>query len=228
MQTASRALCPALAALCACLALAPIRLSASPDGPRASPEAVPAALARGLPGGDGRAERALTLAAAKLCANEAGFESPADCALILQTARHHGRSAAEQLRWLRCHSSRVLDGCQGFERPCKGGNCAWSQNLGWSGAEPEGWPENASWSPERWRGLLRLTGALVSGRVYWRPCFADPWTWGGPEVDEESVRKNDLLPLGCHETRNEGYLPRALHPGSVSRATPRGPRASGG
>jgi len=72
----------------------------------------------------------LGLAIAKVCANESGFDSPADCDLIWQaiqngaTPPRDGRVLRAQLAWLRAHSRRVLG-----TRRCLRGNCLWSRNL---------------------------------------------------------------------------------------------------
>jgi hypothetical protein len=158
-------------------------------------------------------ELALALAVAAVSMNEAGGHG-ADVALIYQVAEGHGETAAERLRWLRRHSSCVLT-----DRPMsareRAGNCAWTRHLADTDAEPQGWPETASWERwglPRWRRARRLARALVSGEDRRRPCDRTPDTWGGA-MDAERALAAGMRPVVCRGPRNRGWLyPRRRSP----------------
>jgi len=79
--------------------------------------------------------RELALALAKVCVNESGFDSLADCAMIFQIVENQRAITDERRVWLERHSARVLG-----IRPCDHrNNCFWSRNLGWNDEEPAGW-----------------------------------------------------------------------------------------
>lgn len=158
---------------------------------------------------DMRISERLALAVAKVCANEASLEQarPADCALIWQTTRRHGRTPGARLAWLRAHSSCVLS-----ERPLSArellGNCVWSRHLSASEEAPQAWPEQIAWPryAPRWRTMRAFARRLVAGAVPpggW-PCTEDPFTWGGP-MDHADAVASGLVPLSCRGTLNEGY-----------------------
>lgn len=157
---------------------------------------------------------ALALALAQVCANEAGFDSMTDCALVHQATLAHGDTHAERLAWLRLHSRAVLGPDDGTARS-RAGNAAWTRNLRWSDAAPAGWPSHwPSWSrfAARWRALRAYALALVAGRVAGaeaRPCDGPVWTWGSPQDRARALRMG-LVPLRCvgvdgEPTRNEGW-----------------------
>lgn len=145
-----------------------------------------------------RVDRELGLAVAKVCANEAGFSSPADCDLIWQVVATHHPDSRRRLAWLRAHSRRVLG-----TRRCRG-NCVWSRNLTRSSRKPEGWPEGARWRPAAWAALLVQADALVAGDRVEAPCDGAPTTWGGA-MDHAGALRRGLIPLTCAGTRNRGY-----------------------
>ena len=156
-------------------------------------------------------EATLGLAIAKVCANESGFDSPADCDLIWQATRNgatpprDGRVLRAQLAWLRAHSRRVLG-----TRRCLRGNCLWSRHLRRSSRAPEGWPASARWRPEAWAAMLAQADAMVAGTRSVQACEGRPITWGG-SMDRAGAIRRGLVPLACTQTRNVGYAsPRRL------------------
>lgn len=159
-----------------------------------------------------RAERDLSLAVAKVAANEASLarSRPADVALIWQVTEAHGTDAAGRLGWLRSHSSCVLT-----DRPLsdyeRRSNCVWTRGLDDSRRAPEGWAEaypHLSWSrfAGRWAQVRTVARLLVSGRRTERPCPRTPDTWGGRELDMEQALRRGLRPVGCVGTVNEGFV----------------------
>jgi len=142
--------------------------------------------------------RDVGLALAKVCVNEAGFTSLADCAMIWQVVQTHHQDARRGLAWLRAHSRRVLG-----SRRCRR-NCRWSRNLSRSLAAPQGWPQSARWRPEAWQAVLTLADALVAGERAWAPCKGVPVTWGG-RMDRAGALARGLVPLTCYGTRNHGW-----------------------
>lgn len=154
-------------------------------------------------------EEALALAVAKVCVNEAGFNSAADCALIWQATRSHGTTARSRLAWLRAHSSCVLTSRPMSEREVAR-NCRWSRNLMASDAMPRGWPETVSWRGHaaHWNRLREWARRVVADNgepaLGW-PCPEDPDTWGGREIDHEQALRRGFTPVQCVGTLNEGY-----------------------
>jgi hypothetical protein len=154
-------------------------------------------------------DRDLALALAKTTLNEASFgASPADLYLIWQITEARGRTNERRLEWLRRHSS-----CVNTNRPMSAAelrsNCRWTRNLGWSDAQPEGWPAGFPWlrrHRERWSQMRRVSLALVRGRVYTRPCPVAPSTWGGRVIDLAQALARGLRPVGCRGTANEGFV----------------------
>jgi hypothetical protein len=145
-------------------------------------------------------EQRLTLAVAQVCVNEAGFDSPADCALVWQTAENRAETTRGRLFWLQQHSRRVLG-----DRPCRRGNCRWSRHLGWNSRMPTGWPRaDVAWRPERWALVRDLAQRLVRGEELRRPCPAPPFTWGG-RMDFAGAQERGLVRLHCEGTLNEGF-----------------------
>jgi len=144
-------------------------------------------------------QRALALAVAKVCANESGFDSPRDCALIWQVVTAHHDRDALRLAWLRAHSRRVLG-----DRACRRGNCEWTPHLTRRAVEPRGWPDGARWRPSAWRGLVTRADELVGGAPYTPPCDGTPITWGG-RMDHRGAVARGLVALSCDGTRNTGY-----------------------
>jgi hypothetical protein len=149
-------------------------------------------------------ERELALAVAKVCVNEASWNSPADCALIWQIVEGRGRTTATRLSWLRRHSHRVLDGTCNEDYQTM--NCWWSQHLTWSDAAPANFPHE--WSEayiRRWRRVRRMAWGLVVGTITRRPCAIRPRTWGG-RMDRARALRNGLIPIECEGTWNDGYV----------------------
>ena len=151
------------------------------------------------------AQRALGLAVAKVCANEASLRRsrPADCALIYQVARRHGETPEEQLAWLSRHSRCVL----GAVAPrVMRGNCRWTRQLTRRGTQPDAWNgEVARWRnfQPQWLSMLRFCDRLVMGarpRRGW-PCEKDPQTWGGTMDDAVGYTL-----VTCRGTVNNGYM----------------------
>ena len=150
----------------------------------------------------------LGLAIAKVCANEAGFTSPADCDMIWQVVETHHSTGRRQLAWLRAHSRRVLG-----TRTCRG-NCVWSRNLTRHPQKPAGWPVTARWRPDAWQTLLAQADALVAGQRDARPCSGEPVTWGGA-MDRAGAIRRGLIPLTCEGTRNQGYARHVVDRSSI-------------
>ena len=145
-------------------------------------------------------EDALALAIGRTCVNEAGFNSPADCALIYQAAESHGETAGARLAWLARHSPRVNGDSEA--RPCRGGNCRWSRELSAAGHKPASWPTGTRWRPEAWARVLRLSERLVSGEETRRPCPVAIRSWGS-RADLEGNRFG-WRPVVCEGARNLG------------------------
>jgi len=162
------------------------------------------------------AERALALAIAKVGVNEASLirVTPADVALVHQTAATHGDTPHARLAWLRAHSNCVLSDREMSETEAAG-NCPWSRGLRDDDTRPEAWPSTLSWPRfrERWRQVRTLALALVLGTRSIEPCPEPPWTWGGP-MDRARALERGMRPLGCRDPetglplRNEGYALR--------------------
>jgi len=160
-----------------------------------------------LPTWHGSESQRLALAVAKVAANEGGMLRAADVAVVWQTARSHGRTSLQRLRWLRGHSRRVL----GTEcEPKRHGNCAWTRHLRWGTRRPEGWPAQVSWRPLAWLRVLQLSLDLVEGRTHFEPCPVDPWTWGG-RMDVRHAVAVGLVPIGCQGSLNDGFVPVARY-----------------
>lgn len=146
------------------------------------------------------AELALATMLAATCVNEAGWSSPADCALIWQVTESHARTPEARLAWLQRHSHTVANGSSS-------GNARWTSGLQWNDREPEGWPETAPpWSVyvERWRKVRRFAAALVTGRVTRRPCAERVWTWGSVD-DAPAALRRGLRVVRCENTLNLGF-----------------------
>jgi len=149
-----------------------------------------------------RAVRDLGLALAKVCVNEAGFESPADCALIWQVVEGQRATARERLWWLTRHSQRVLG-----TRPCRRGNCGWTPHLTRSGRRPAGWPAGVGWVPARWERVLYFCDRLVIGDETARPCAETPTTWDGRRWRAANERRGFRV-VDCEGTLNDGLVRR--------------------
>lgn len=155
----------------------------------------------------------LGLAVGAVSFNE-GLDNQDDLGLIWTVTEGHSATDRGRLRWLQCHSSKVLQSLEA--RPCLrppktcpvGRNCQWTRNLTEDGAEPLGWPHSAAYwrviMRPRWLVHLERARALVSGRKRHRPCpGAAPFSWGG----RDSL---GLLELGwtrvvCGDAANSGY-----------------------
>jgi len=156
----------------------------------------------GIPQGSATtdAREGLKLALAKVCVNEAGFSSMADCALIHDASGSTGQSSQTRLNWLNRHSRRVLG-----DRECGNRrNCQWTRNLTWADTMPEGWDTANEWHPRHWAQVRRWAHGLVYGTITLHPCPNTPQTWGG-RMDHERAVNRGLEPLGCVGTLNEGY-----------------------
>jgi hypothetical protein len=157
-------------------------------------------------------ERRLALAVAKVCVNEASWNSPSDCALIWQTAENRAQTPAGRLRWLTRHSSCVLDSTQA-EADAAPGNCSWTRNLTRSTRRPDRY--RGPWRAERWERVLGLADRLVAGQEQRRPCSdGEPFTWDGRKWRDgilEGPRRFRLLdcrgPSG-RPTKNDGWAIR--------------------
>ncbi len=134
---------------------------------------------------------------ARVCVNESGFDSFADCdAIAAISIRNAGdRDLAPYLRgrFLRAlapvHARR---------------NRPWIADLSRDGHEPRHWPSNVSWASirPRWLALVAHVDGAVSGRIV-VSCDAD--TWGGRVVDRERIAR--MLSRGgsiaqCGNTEN--------------------------
>lgn len=169
------------------------------------------------------------LALAKICVNEASWQSPADCRLIWQVAGTHAPDVAGKVAFLRRHSRCVLGEADHARRP---GNCRWSRDLEWGDTPPPQWPEGVSWENHipRWERVRTLAYDIVRENPSGGPCRGRPVTWGGA-MDAERAIARGLVPLTCRETLNQGYargprLRRATITGTVSANVARGGGAS--
>lgn len=125
---------------------------------------------------------------ARVCVNESGFDSFADCDAIAAISIRNagGRDLASYLRgrFLRAlapvHARR---------------NRQWIADLSRDGHEPRHWPSNVSWPSirPRWLALVAHVDGVVSGRIV-VSCDAD--TWGSPVVDAERIAR--ALSRGSH------------------------------
>lgn len=148
----------------------------------------------------------LALALAKVCVNEAGFNSPADCALVYQVTTAHGRSDSDRLNWLRRHSQCVLrDNPPEADRAR--GNCSWTWHLQDNNERPANFPASEDWTAyiPRWQRVRALAYRLVSGVVVRRPCRERVVTWGGP-MDTAGARRRGLEPVVCGSALNYGFV----------------------
>ena len=134
----------------------------------------------------------LALAVAATAANEAGFDSPRDVAVVYEAASYHGRGDnARALRWLRRHSARVNG-----ERTCAAGrNCRWSRGLRWSDAKPDEWPDSVRWIPRNWERQRGLALRLVTGEETRRVCDVPIVSWGSPQDFE--ANRFGYVPVDC-------------------------------
>lgn len=163
----------------------------------------------------------LYLAVSRVCANEA-FGHPADCMVVWQAVRRHGRTPSERLAWLRQHSRCVL----GASAPVRAlGNCPWTRNLTDSDRQPDGWPADWRWEPNAssrngghvatWARTRRLVRRMVLGGTPPRgwPCAQDPDSWAGRVTDAAHIQAHagTRLALRCTDpvthapTLNEGF-----------------------
>lgn len=158
----------------------------------------------------------LELSIAKVCVNEAGFNSPGDCAMIFQAARRfyaRGGVSADQRRldWIRRHSCRVLGAQYCIRpRPCRvGHNCRWSRNLTWGDATPEEWPSRNRFPVRGWARVRAYVSRLVRGQEVSTPCEGRIITWGNAS-DAPGAHRRGLIPVACVGTHNTGYerIPR--------------------
>lgn len=148
------------------------------------------------------AAEALALDLARVCVNESGWGSPADCAMIWQTVRRSGRTDEARQAWLRRHSWTLFT-----EAPVSHGNARWTRDLNAEGERPRNWPSEApSWEhyEKRWASVLRYATGLVKGAIRRRPCPSSVVTWGG-EMDSAQALRRGLVPLECEGTINTGY-----------------------
>lgn len=168
---------------------------------------------------------ALYMATARMCANEA-FGHRADCLLIWQTVRKHGRTPTERLAWLTRHSSCVLRPEDPPASRRRVGNCRWVRHLQDSDVVPAlGWPTNWRWEGSNrmtWERTRTLVRELVVGRRPrggW-PCRRDPDTWAGRVTDAARIleMRERLEPLGCTDPANRERP--TLNEGFVTRTTP--------
>jgi len=159
---------------------------------------------KGLPAEAPSPKRELALALAKTCVNESGWSSKADCAMIWQTVRAHGRTDENRLSWLKRHSHTIFS-----EEPVRRGNARWTRDLNWDGEKPKLWPSGVPWErfAPKWEGVLGYAHGLVNGAVKLRPCPRGVITWGG-DMDIQSAIKRGLAPLACRGTINTGFRRR--------------------
>lgn len=158
---------------------------------------------------DGRVERELALAIAKVAANEASLTRvrPAEVALVHQVTEARASTASARLSWLTRHSSCVLTDRPMSEVEARG-NCRWSRNLGDNDDEPEGWPDGPAWPrfAPRWAQVRAFALMLVSGERDARPCSGGtPFSWGGP-MDRDQALARGLVPLRCVDEDGEPTL----------------------
>lgn len=146
------------------------------------------------------------LALARVCAHEAGYDSPGDCAAIrevhLNLALARGTSVLEQA-W--GYSPRALSGRSG--RP-------WLAELGPWCRQPESWPGPGDWAliESLWaEHLLISTRAVLAPAKLGEPCRGTIHDWGCPDCgDRERARRLGLIPVVCRGTENDFYARPSL------------------
>lgn len=126
------------------------------------------AIARATPTRD---QRALALAVARTAANESGFSSPNDVALIYETTRQHGTTDRARLAWLRRHSpctnggdcnhDGTVDERDTVHADTRRQNARWSRHLTDGDERPRGYPPRMAWRPNAWRAVREFALRLV-------------------------------------------------------------------
>lgn len=140
----------------------------------------------------------LALALARVCWNEAGWDSPQDCLAIAEVVRSTSSSGEITLGALQRLAPHVATG-----RP-RGAHQRLSTELRADGARPASWPGHLPWERvwrARWLRVLALSRALVEGRVRGR-CERAPIAWGGA-MDRHLAARRRLTRVDCGQTRNE-------------------------
>lgn len=156
-----------------------------------------------------RDERRLVGLVARVTFNEA-LDSEDDLAMIWETVRGSGDSAAQRYYWLRSHSpcvSGVLSQDDAYRRP---GNCRWTRNLTPEGNRPRGWDRSMhgrwSWLRDRWVAHVARVVAYVSGRERRILCPVSPTSWDGARWRDEIVSRGFTI-LECKgDMRNLGVI----------------------
>ena len=162
------------------------------------------------------ADQAYALALAQVAVNE-GRSTERDITLHHQAASHFGRNSASRLAWLRCHSRKVLRGCDRDlrERVCRQSqNCFWTRNLRWSDEQPAGFPATARWYPRAWERVREYALRLARGVAPQTVCDVPIVSWGRRSDFDD--RDGALIPIECGAS-NLG----ATTPGILARARER-------
>lgn len=137
-------------------------------------------------------------AIARVCVNEANWDSPDDCALIWQVTKRYGRTARAQLLFIYTHSPRAT----GIIRARKG-NAVWTSKLGRCNGGRCG-PFGGLYF-DRWQRVRDYARDAMRGEIA-PPCEGDPITWGGANgLDDAIAASRGIVPLDCAGTKNVGY-----------------------
>lgn len=135
-----------------------------------------------------------------LCWNEAGGNR-FDCSAIIETrmrsARHHGRTFAEELYALHGdgrerHPERAALRSDRATNPQRHDARPWLGDIQRDLHQPLHWPESqVSWTTyaERFQVMFRFVQDVLDGNEHSR-CRGYPTTWGGPRVDAHTIRRH--------------------------------------
>lgn len=155
-------------------------------------------------------EERLAFAVAKVSYNEAA-DSMADLQLVWAITEGHSSTTRGRLRWLQCHSPRVLGrpGCRQIKFCREDRNCWWTRNLTRDGAQPEGWPYSDRWwrhvVRRRWLVHLERAKFIVSGYKAHNPCKnLVPYSWGS-EQDIPRKQAAGWSFYRCGDATNYGF-----------------------
>lgn len=158
---------------------------------------------------------ALAYAVAQISFNE-DADNTDTLGLIWTITKGRSSTTRGRLRWLQCHSPRVLGhpDCRRQVKFCREGrNCWWTRNLDREGTQPEGWPHSDRWwrhiTRRRWLVHLERTTWLVSGRKrHVNPCpdGVVPRTWGS-EADSARMFERGYTRVTCGTSNNFGFIP---------------------
>jgi len=146
----------------------------------------------------------LALWVARVAANEGALKARSQAALVWQTTRNAAPTTEKRSEWLSKHSPRVHG-----RRACRAGNCRWTPALQRGEEQPEalGLPADY-WTLKvlpLWLDTLTYVDWMVQGeRDSEDPCHITPRTWGC-EMDRPLALSRGLYPIGCADTKDDGF-----------------------